>query len=80
MENSTTPKNDTDKVVDVRDEEINRLKEENEQLRKENEQLKADNEKLSDNVNLYKSLFDTVTEKNKSLNARIEAIKQILEI
>ena len=79
MEN-TTQKPDTNKVVDVRDEEINRLKEENEQLRKENEQLKADNEKLSDNVNLYKSLYDTTNKENQSLTARIEAIKNILRI
>ena len=63
----------TDPVVDVRDEEIKKLREENEKLRKENGQLTND-------LSLYKSLFDTVTEQNKSLNARIEAIKQILEI
>ena len=79
MEN-TDKKPNTDNVVDVRDEEINRLKEDNEKLRKENEQLKADNEKLSDNVNLYKSLYDTTNKENQSLTARIEAIKHILEI
>jgi archaellum component FlaC len=63
----------TDPVVNVRDEEINRLREENDQLRKENEQLTND-------LSLYKSLYNTVTEQNKSLSARIEAIKNILEI
>ena len=63
----------TDPVVDVRDDEIKRLKEENENLRKENEQLTND-------LSLYKSLYNTVTEQNKSLSARIEAIKNILEI
>lgn len=63
----------TDPVVNVRDEEINRLREENDQLRKENEQLTKD-------LSLYKSLYNTVTEQNKSLSARIEAIKNILEI
>jgi archaellum component FlaC len=72
MEN-TDKKPNTDKVVDVRDEEINRLKEENEKLRKENEQLTKD-------LSLYKSLYNTETEQNKSLTARIEAIKNILEI
>ena len=72
MDEKKTPIN-TDPVVDVRDEEIKRLKEENDKLRKENGQLTND-------LSLYKSLFDTVTEQNKSLNARIEAIKNILEI
>jgi archaellum component FlaC len=63
----------TDHVVNARDEEINRLREENDQLRKENEQLTND-------LSLYKSLYNTVTEQNKSLSARIEAIKNILEI
>lgn len=70
---TTEKKPTTDPVVDVRDEEIKKLREENEKLRKENGQLTND-------LSLYKSLFDTVTEQNKSLNARIEAIKQILEI
>lgn len=70
---ATEKKPITDPVVDVRDEEIKKLREENEKLRKENGQLTND-------LSLYKSLFDTVTEQNKSLNARIEAIKQILEI
>ena len=63
----------TDPAVNVRDEEINRLREENDRLRKENEQLTND-------LSLYKSLYNTVTEQNKSLSARIEAIKNILEI
>ena len=70
---TTEKKPITDPVVDVRDEEVKKLREENEKLRKENGQLTND-------LSLYKSLFDTVTEQNKSLNARIEAIKQILEI
>ena len=70
---TTEKKPITDPVVDVRDEEINRLKEETEKLRKENEQLTND-------LSLYKSLYNTVTEQNKSLTARIEAIKNILEI
>ena len=63
----------TDPVVNVRDEEIKRLTEENDNLRKENEQLTND-------LSLYKSLYNTVNEQNKSLSARIEAIKNILEI
>lgn len=65
--------NHIDPVFDVRDDEIKKLREENEILRKENEQLNND-------FSLYKSLFDSVTEKCKSLTARIEAIKNILEI
>ena len=72
MEEKKQPIN-TDPVVNVRDEEINRLREENDRLRKENEQLTND-------LSLYKSLYNTVTEQNKSLSARIEAIKNILEI
>lgn len=70
----------TDPVVNVRDEEINRLKEENENLKKENENLRKENEQLTNDLSLYKSLYNTVTEQNKSLSARIEAIKNILEI
>lgn len=70
---TTEKKPITDPVVDVRDEEIKKLREENDQLRKENEQLTND-------LSLYKSLYNTVTEQNKSLSARIEAIKNILEI
>lgn len=70
---TTDKKPNTDKVIDVRDDEIKKLREENEQLRKENEQLTND-------LSLYKSLYNTVTEQNKSLTARIEAIKNILEI
>ena len=70
---TTEKKPITDPVVDVRDEEVKKLREENEKLRKENGQLTND-------LSLYKSLFDTVTEQNKSLTARIDAIKNILEI
>lgn len=72
MEN-TNHKHVTEPIVDVRDEEIVRLKSENDKLRKENEQL-------SNDLSLYKSLYDTVTKQDKSLTARVEAIKKILEI
>lgn len=60
-------------IVDVRDEEIKRLTEENDKLRKENEKLKED-------LRLQASLYKFECEQNKSLTARVEAIKRILEI
>lgn len=60
-------------IVDVRDEELKRLAKENEKLRSENEKLKED-------LRLQASLYKFECEQNKSLTARVEAIKRVLEI
>ena len=79
MDEKKTPIN-TDPVVDVRDEEINRLKEENDKLRKENGQLCNENTELKDDLALKTSLYKFESEQRQSLSRRIEAIKNILEI
>lgn len=79
MEN-TTQKPNTDKVIDVRDDEIKKLREENEQLRKENDKLREENEQVKADLKLQTSLYKFECEQNRSLNNRIEAIKHILEI
>lgn len=55
-------------------------REERDALKAENMKLIKENEELRDNLTLYKSLHNTESEQNKSLNARLEAIKQICQI
>lgn len=44
------------------------------------EELKEENEKLKEDLRLQASLYKFECEQNKSLTARVEAIKRILEI
>lgn len=63
----------TDPVVDVRDEEIKKLREENEKLRKENEALKRD-------IEYYKGLIAHAAEVREGLERKLNVIREVLAL